>query len=406
MPCGDIMKKKDIVIVVPIYKEAINITEQFSIEQLYSVLGDYVIMFIAPKRMERFCHESRYNTVFFDDSYFNNTSTYSELLLSDLFYAKFADFKYMLIYQLDAFVFRDELLDFCNLGYDYIGAPVPRTALDWRKINARVGNGGLSLRKISSVRRVIKNISEICSNKDVEALVHKYEDMFFGLCGVQRNVDFLVPDTKTALKFAVDEDFSRFFKRLSNGTAALPFGCHGWNRYTMYPLWRKFLTNDDFKIKKIDEYFNSQRGLSYKEVQWYRHSEYLLSRCMRYYSEELAVICSKYLDRQTTYILWGFSQYAITLYNFLKECGYRVDKVFDRNPKGKQLDGKEIVVPDWDYVRNRDCKIAVTAIYADIEIEKEILAHGFDEGRIITYRKLLGEIMVNYVRTLLNRMKE
>ena len=29
----------------------------------------------------------------------------------------------MLIYQLDAYVFKDELLNWANKGYDYIGAP-------------------------------------------------------------------------------------------------------------------------------------------------------------------------------------------------------------------------------------------------------------------------------------------
>lgn len=40
------------------------------------------------------------------------------------FYRRFGKYKYMLIYQLDAFVFSDKLLDFCEMGYDYIGAPV------------------------------------------------------------------------------------------------------------------------------------------------------------------------------------------------------------------------------------------------------------------------------------------
>ena len=37
----------------------------------------------------------------------------------------FLEYQYMLIYQLDAFVFEDKLDYFCELGYDYIGIPVP-----------------------------------------------------------------------------------------------------------------------------------------------------------------------------------------------------------------------------------------------------------------------------------------
>jgi hypothetical protein len=43
--------------------------------------------------------------------------------LSEEFYQAFTDFEFMLIYQLDAFVFRDELADWCRSGYEYIGAP-------------------------------------------------------------------------------------------------------------------------------------------------------------------------------------------------------------------------------------------------------------------------------------------
>jgi len=44
-------------------------------------------------------------------------------MMSPAFYDAFKAFDYILIYQLDAFVFRDELEYFCSLGYDYIGAP-------------------------------------------------------------------------------------------------------------------------------------------------------------------------------------------------------------------------------------------------------------------------------------------
>ena len=61
------MHKKDIVIVVPIYKAQLNITEQRSLEQLYRVLKDYNIVFVAPKRMRDYCNRQRYSVVYYDD---------------------------------------------------------------------------------------------------------------------------------------------------------------------------------------------------------------------------------------------------------------------------------------------------------------------------------------------------
>ena len=57
----------------------------------------------------------------------------------------------MLIYQLDACVFRDELKYWCEKKYDYIGAPI-FWAYNSNKFSnkvAGIGNGGFSLRKIS-----------------------------------------------------------------------------------------------------------------------------------------------------------------------------------------------------------------------------------------------------------------
>ena len=42
-------------------------------------------------------------------------------MVSPLFYLNFKKYRYLLIYQLDALVFRDELLEWCSKEIDYIG---------------------------------------------------------------------------------------------------------------------------------------------------------------------------------------------------------------------------------------------------------------------------------------------
>ncbi|MCK5681152.1 hypothetical protein KAI46_10130 [bacterium] len=48
---------------------------------------------------------------------------YNKLLVFPGFWDAFPSFEYMLIAQLDAFVFRDNLDEWCRKGYAYIGAP-------------------------------------------------------------------------------------------------------------------------------------------------------------------------------------------------------------------------------------------------------------------------------------------
>ena len=75
--------------------------------------------YLPPERQEaRPIHVVR-----FDPGFFRSTDTYSRLLLSAGFYQAFASYEFILIHQLDVFVFRDELADWCARGYDYVGAP-------------------------------------------------------------------------------------------------------------------------------------------------------------------------------------------------------------------------------------------------------------------------------------------
>lgn len=67
---------------------------------------------------------------YFNEQYFDSRKSYNELMLSVDFYRSFREYQYMLIYQLDAFVFEDQLEYWCNKGYDYIGAP-------WIKANKK-----------------------------------------------------------------------------------------------------------------------------------------------------------------------------------------------------------------------------------------------------------------------------
>ena len=59
----------------------------------------------------------------FNEIFFANMSGYNHLMLDTDFYNRFRDYKYILIHQTDAFLFKPDLLYWCNKNYDYIGAP-------------------------------------------------------------------------------------------------------------------------------------------------------------------------------------------------------------------------------------------------------------------------------------------
>ena len=174
-------RRTDVIIVIPVYKE-MDAFEIISLRQVLRVLGGYDICLVAPASMDvtAYMKYHLFSVKRFDDSYFTNTNSYSELLLSVDFYRNFSNYEFMLIYQLDGFVFSDRLKEFCRLGYDYIGAPIPYTA--WHHMPSLVGNGGVSLRRISKIIKLLINVNVNEIKGKIPCKYEVPEDAFFSCC--------------------------------------------------------------------------------------------------------------------------------------------------------------------------------------------------------------------------------
>lgn len=258
------MIQKLVTVVIPVYKINLEDFELQSLKQCFKVLRNYTITFVKPESLDiKSILEGYdgYEVLSFPDHYFKNVLGYNELLLSDFFYSSFLTYKYMLIYQLDAFVFKDELEYWCNKNYDYIGAPwLASTYNDFlsrqintvlrifdsknkkerRKILFKVGNGGFSLRKISS------HYAISFENKDYikELLIDKrgqlnaIEDVFWSLKAKDFDSNFTIPNYQEAVNFAIDRKPKEAFKLISGD---LPFGCHGIDKPKVKEFWKSFL---------------------------------------------------------------------------------------------------------------------------------------------------------------------
>lgn len=225
---GKILSPK-VAVVIPTYKEELDEFEKISLAQVRKVLGNYPFVFVMPEGKIFSYLEKSDLVAQFPPQFFKNKRTYNDLMMSPFFYETFLDFDYILIYQLDAFVFYDALEYFCSLGYDYIGAPVAYHS--WYGIKTkktpRVGNGGFSLRKVKTCYQLLTECVAL-SNWEY-FLENFYEDSFFGFCGVDENTDFHTAPVEVAVCFAVDYFPDRFLRRVGN---KIPFGCHGWAKYS------------------------------------------------------------------------------------------------------------------------------------------------------------------------------
>ena len=122
----------NICIVIPIYRDYKDLTryETISLEKGIQTFNDYAIYLVGPpwinwdafkKNLLNGNGQGHIKT--FSEEYFKDKGGYSRLLLTPSFYQSFSKHDYLLIYQDDAFVFKDDLSAWCNKDYDYIGAP-------------------------------------------------------------------------------------------------------------------------------------------------------------------------------------------------------------------------------------------------------------------------------------------
>jgi len=117
---------KKVAVIIPFYKDSLTAYESIALQQCFKVLSGHPIIAIKPQKLVlpgEITTYAFFDAVSFDDAYFDNVQGYNRLMLDDAFYREFLAYEYILIYQLDAFVFKDELLDWCNMNIDYVGAP-------------------------------------------------------------------------------------------------------------------------------------------------------------------------------------------------------------------------------------------------------------------------------------------
>ena len=228
------------IIIVPLYKKEEDWTydEHQSIKRLMKVLGkSHTISVICPENLDTSFYSKKYQfTEFiqFNDKYFESTASYSKLLLNPEFYKVFeSDYEFMLIYQPDAWVFRDELDYWCNVGYDFIGAPHIYQNYEWVHAG-NCGNGGFSLRRISWM------ISELIRLTNVrnEFKDYDYPEDFFIRDYFKGNLAPLID----CARFSFELLPHIFYQVIG---CKIPFGCHAYNTV---------MDKDFYKVQKLIEY--------------------------------------------------------------------------------------------------------------------------------------------------------
>lgn len=240
---------QQVAVIIPIYKEQHTPLERMSLHQSCQQLKEYPLIVVHPEGLDVSAFAAEFPRVTFrpfPPHYFAGIEGYNRLMFSAEFYGAFlGQYEYLLICQPDVYIFRGkDLSDWCSRGYDYIGAPwVERPCYrrfplrQWMRYEqwrchrrgqlcrqdfwGKVGNGGLSLRRVESFYRVATEQREHIERYLDEGGPFHAEDLYWA----SEAKGFRYPPQDEALLFSFDKDADYCY--FANG-GQLPFGCHAW----------------------------------------------------------------------------------------------------------------------------------------------------------------------------------
>jgi hypothetical protein len=264
------------------YRSELTADEEVSLASIRKHLSRYGICFVAPESLVLdSIIQSDESVVRFADEFFDGIKGYNRLLKSRGFYERFTHSDYILIAQLDCLIFSSNLNEWMDREWDYLAAPwFKGFSEEYTSGLWRVGNGGLSLRRVASYLRVLSQqvvsgsiyprwghyawkppfefmepglyqkvsallgINPFAQQHSVEDELRKFpynEDVFWAIEAPKFDSSFQVAPAEAALSFAFEAS-PRWSLEQTKGK--LPFGCHAWTRYDCH-FWEEVIEKYD-----------------------------------------------------------------------------------------------------------------------------------------------------------------
>ena len=379
-------KKADVAVVIPLYRDYIEPLERISLNQVEHILKEYTIIFVMPEGMA-FHEGDKYRKEYFEKEHFVSIKAYNDLLLKTKFYERFTEFQYILIYQLDAFVFEDRLMYFCNLQYDYIGAPWLRGVqeyLDSQHTVWHVGNGGFSLRNVSKCINLLKQRA-VSKNCEIN------EDVYFSS---GNSDDFRVAPIKVALEFAFEMEVKKCFEL---NERRCPFGCHAWERFDI-KFWKPYIEKFGYEIER--EYLSAGNFDAEHEISYMKKKEenFFWKKIFNINTFE-KTMC----EIQGKIYIWGAGKRGQLFEKIVRESHIHIEGYLDSNEMltGRCI-GTQKIVSKEEFERNRNSAYVIIALdqYRD-EVALQLEQKGFRyRQNYLFYTDIFKRMADNYFSCL------
>ena len=381
--------RHNVMVLIPVYSKKVNGFEKISLQQVVKVLKKYDICLMAPMSLDISEYEQYgiFKVTRFSDGVFIDKNTYSDCLLSVDFYKRFMEYKYVFIYQLDAFVFYDKLEYFCDFNYDYMGAPVPRCA--WPNVPTRVGNGGVSLRKIESCIRLLES-NALNYVKGKVKISNPPEDLVFSYCTCVKEYDFSGAPYEVAQTFSIDYEVRHIYRNIADN---LPFANHAWFK-TDYNFWKPIIEKYGYIVPDIPE----KKKIPMK---WYLIAGALINRLERerYRLPFVYVLSIKRVVGFNECAVWGWGVLGKKIVNIMETINIKVISVFD---KDTDYSSRIITYPNRKELEEHRGRLLIVTSRCEDEIMNELLLMGWKLNvDFFLWSDIILKVSKSYIRCLM-----
>ena len=272
-------KNENLCVIIPVHKPELSPDEIISLQASQKHLINYECFLVHPYGIDISAYTTIYSNLIpapVKPDWLSSVKMYNKMKLSTSFYQMFANYKYMLTYELDAYIFSSNIAETNAFKFDFIGAPFFEgywEATDDSPL-VRGCNSGFSIRNIQSCLKVLKGmkkyrlhwclykiflshssrlrlkLNELTKNK-YEVFItgrfsfyfddfHINEDVVWTEIVPQLFPNFTIADPMTALAFSFEYNLE---KSLALNSNKLPLGCHAWCKHMEF--WKTYINTEN-----------------------------------------------------------------------------------------------------------------------------------------------------------------
>ena len=259
-------------VIIPIYTLDMTPRERAALRQALTVLKAHDIVVVTPVGLDLSSlpgwlgMDACWRQECFAESFFAGREGYNRLMTSAEFYERFLDSEFVLVCQTDVWIFSDSLREWCQTGYDYIGAPwlpnpkavkgfYPIHRLEFlikrlchsysTSLKYKVGNGGFSLRRTGKFAELARrHAAEIASLRQNEHGIKSFEDVIWSKAVNEWQPGaLLIAPWDVALRFSVEGHVGYALSLLEGD---LPMGTHAYSRFKNRGHWQGHIPPEAF----------------------------------------------------------------------------------------------------------------------------------------------------------------